>query len=358
MIHRERLLATFLELARIPSPSGHEAQVAALMAQRLSQLGLTVEQDEAGNVLGRLEGCGEPLMLTAHMDTVVPCEQVRPVVRDGVIYSDGTSILGADNKAGLAAILEALTVLREQNGAHRSVEVLCTVAEETGLVGAQAFDTSQLRSKMAIGLDATGDPGTIVASAPSQDSLNAHIHGRAAHAGGQPEAGISAIVVAAQAITSMPLGRIDAETTANIGTISGGSATNIIPDSVVLRGEARSRDRAKLEKQTASMVAALEESAKAAGATVDIEVRRVYQGYTWTEDDPLIRFAVSAIRAAGLEPCLVPSGGGSDANIFNAAGLPTVQIAAGMQDVHTLNEHISLEDLVRDAQIVLASLTI
>ena len=355
MINRERLLNNLLELVRIPSPSGHEEQVAVWMHERLSKLGLDVTRDAAGNLLARLDGQGESLMLTAHMDTV-PCETVVPVVRDGSVYSDGSSILGGDDKCGLVAILEALTVLQEDGLAHRPVEVLCTVEEEVGLRGAKAFDCGQLSSRMGIGLDSGGEPGAIVVSAPSQDSLYAHVHGRAAHAGASPELGINAIVVAAEAITKMPMGRIDQETTANIGVISGGSVTNIVPDSVIIRGEARSRDATKLASQSEAMVSALEHAADTHGATIEVKVTRTYHGYTFSEDDPVVLLASRATRVAGVEPYLVPSGGGSDANIFNAAGVPTVQIAAAMRDVHTNNEHVVLDDLVTVAKIVLASL--
>ena len=275
MIDRERLMQTFLELVVIPSPSGEEQVVAAAITRRLEALGLRVETDEAGNLLARVPGRGgdaaqEPLLVTAHMDTVVPCDPVSPVLREGVIYSDGTSILGADDKAGVAAILEVLAALAESQVAHRPLEILFTVSEEKGLRGAKAFDVGRLRASMGIGLDAGGPQGTIVQSAPSQDSLAVEVHGRAAHAGARPEEGINAIRVAAEAIAAMPLGRIDDETTANIGTISGGRATNIIPDLVTLRGEARSRSQAKLAAQTKAMTQALENAATAHGATVDL----------------------------------------------------------------------------------------
>jgi tripeptide aminopeptidase len=354
MINAERLLKTFLELVRISSPAGAEAQVAGDIEAKLKALGLEVERDAAGNLLAKTDGQGTPILLTAHMDTVVPCDKVTPVIKDGVVYSDGSTILGADDKAGVAIILEVLQVLAEQRLAHRPLDVLFTVREEVGLEGAKAFDVRRLRARMGVGLDMEGEQGTIVVRGPSQNSLWAQVHGRAAHAGANPEDGINAIRVAAEAIVAMPLGRIDAETTANIGVISGGLATNIIPDLVTLRGEARSRDEAKLEAQTRAMTGALERSAQMAGATVDIKVTRTYSAYHFDEHTPVVRWVSDAMRAISIEPLLVPTGGGSDANIFNAAGLQVVQISAGMEEVHTLKEHVALAEMVKAARIVLA----
>lgn len=356
MTDSDRLLQTFLRLVRISSPSGDEGEVVEAIGQELRALGLAVERDAAGNLLARLDGpesAGEPLLLTAHMDTVRPCERVTPVIQGDVISSDGSTILGADDKAGVAIILEALRTLLEEGGPHRPIEALFTVGEESGLDGAKALAPTWLRARMGIGLDSGGDPGMMVASAPSHDTLVAAIHGRAAHAGVIPEAGVNAILVAAEAISAMPLGRVDAETTANIGIIAGGLATNIVPDLVTLHGEARSHDPAKLEAQTRAMVQALEQSAQARGATVDIRVTREYEGYRFSEGDPIIRLVSAAMRSLGLSPILHDTGGGSDANILNAAGISTVQISAGMAEAHTTREHVALSDMVAATRIVL-----
>ncbi|HHX64032.1 MAG TPA: M20/M25/M40 family metallo-hydrolase [Chloroflexi bacterium] len=354
MIHRERLLETFLHLVRIPSPSGQEEEVARAIVRYLNDLGADVETDEAGNLLAHFDGQGDPLLLTAHMDTVTPCDRINPVVRDGVIYSDGTSILGADDKSGVAIILEVLQVPADEDMPRRPLDILFTVEEEVGLAGARAFDMSRLRARMGIGLDSGGGRGIIIVSAPSQDSLVATVHGRSAHAGAHPEQGINAIRVAAEAIAAMPLGRIDEETTANIGVINGGDATNIVPDRVTMRGEARSRNTAKLEAQTGAMVNALESAAQAHGATVNVQVTRAYEAYNLDEDNPIVRLVADAMRSLDIEPCMVPSGGGSDGNIFNAAGIPMVQISAGMQEVHTCQEYVALDDMVAAAELVLA----
>lgn len=358
MINDARLLDTFLELVRISSPSGQETPVANAIAVRLQRLGIASSTDAAGNLFATVAGQGEPLLLTAHMDTVTPCESVRPVISEGIIYSDGTSILGADDKSGIAAILELLEVLVERRLAHRSLELAFTVQEEVGLCGAKALDISRLRAKMAIGLDAGGTSGTIVCSAPSQDSLGARIHGLAAHAGVSPEKGINAIRVAAEAIVAMPLGRIDAETTANIGIIQGGAATNIVPDLVTLKGEARSRANDKLEQQTARMVAALQHAAETSGATVEINVQREYSAYTFSDDSPIIKLVSQGMRSLGIEPLLMPTGGGSDANILNASGIATVEITTGMSNVHTVHEQVALADINAATRVLVACVTL
>lgn len=354
MIERERILQTFLKLARISSPSGHEEQVAAAITAHLANLGVACENDEHGNLLARVPGVGEPLLLTAHMDTVVPCDHVQPVVRDGVVYSDGSTILGGDDKAGVAIILEVVEALLRDGVAHRPLELLFTVREEIGLEGARLFDKTRLQARQGIGLDAGGDAGIIVGSAPSQDSLFVTVRGRTAHAGAEPENGINAIVAAARAVARMPLGRIDAETTANIGVIQGGAATNIVPDCVTLRGEARSRDAAKLAAQTQAMVAAFHEAAAEMGATAEVEVQRRYDAYRLTEETPTVQLVMAAMRGLGITPRLVPTGGGTDGNILNLAGIETVQISAGMDEVHTTHEHVAVDDMVQGAELLLA----
>jgi tripeptide aminopeptidase len=324
----------------------------------LAELGICSELDGAGNIIARMDGQGEALILTAHMDTVVPCDEVNPVVRDGIIASDGSSILGGDDKSGVAAILEAAAVLVEEKRTHRPLELVFTVQEEVGLLGAKALDTSRLQARMAVGLDAGGEQGTIVCHAPSQDSLKAVVRGLAAHAGASPEKGINAIRVAAEAVAAMPLGRIDYETTANIGIIQGGSATNIVPDTVTIRGEARSRDNAKLEAQTAAMRAAFENAASAAGASVELDIRREYNTYSLGEDNPVVRLVSGALHSLGITPLLVPTGGGSDANVLNQAGIDMVQISTGMQNVHTLREEIALADIASAAAVLLACVSL
>jgi tripeptide aminopeptidase len=356
MINPDRLVSTFLELVQIDSPSGQEEEIARHLVAELRSLGLTVERDTTGNVIGRLAGEGSPILVCAHIDTVGPGQGVKPVVANGIITSDGTTVLGGDDKSGVAAILEVLCVLAEQDLPHPPLEVVLTVSEETGLKGAKGLDLNPLRAKEGIVLDSGGPIGAVVVSAPSQNRLRAVVHGKTAHAGVEPEKGISAIVVAAEAIASMPLGRIDEETTANIGRIQGGTVTNIVPDRVEIAGEARSHDEKKLQAQVQAMAEALEKAASRYGATVDVVLERSYSAFKLSEEDGIVRRAVAAAKTLGLTPVLVPSGGGSDANVFNAAGIATINISTGMDKVHTTEERIAVDDLVESAEFLLAVL--
>jgi tripeptide aminopeptidase len=360
MINQDRLVSTFLELVQIDSPSGQEDEIARHLVAVLKSLDLLVVRDATGNVIGRLAGEGPPILLSAHMDTVEPGRGVKPIIEGGIITSDGTTILGGDDKSGIAVILEVLRVLVEQSLPPTKLapplEVALTVSEERGLKGAKGLDLTRLRAREGIVLDSGGEIGTIVVSAPSQDKIRAVVHGKAAHAGAEPEKGINAIVVAAEAIAAMPLGRIDEETTANIGRIQGGTATNIIPDRAEMEGEARSHDERKLEAQVQAMTEALEEAARRHGATVDIDVQRSYSTFRLSEEDGIVRRAVAAAKALGLTPALGPSGGGSDANVFNVAGIAAINISTGMDKVHTTEEQIAAADMVKCAEFLLAIL--
>ncbi|MCR4407690.1 MAG: M20/M25/M40 family metallo-hydrolase [Anaerolineae bacterium] len=352
-INRDRLLDTFLTLVQIDSPSGEEEAIARHLADRLIALGLAVHHDNAGNLIARTDSSGEPLLLNAHMDTVGQDRGIRPIVENGIVRTDGTTILGGDDKSGVAIILEVLQTMRERGLPYPPLEIALTVSEEIGLLGSKALDMSQFQARQALVLDSGGPIENVVVSAPSQDVLHAVIHGKAAHAGVIPEEGINAIVVAAEAITHMPLGRIDEETTANIGLISGGTAINIVPDRAELHGEARSRNENKLVAQVQAMTRALEEAAARHGAGVEIKVTHSFSAYTLDEDSPLVQRVIRAAERLGLTPSLVTSGGGSDANVFNAGGLAALVLSTGMKDVHTPQETIAVEDMVRSAELVL-----
>ena len=356
MINRERLLETFVSLVRIDSPSGQEGAIREELVRRLKALGLEVFVDETGNVLSRLEGEGEPLLLSAHMDTV-PGVGIRPVINDGLVCSDGTTILGADDKSGIAVILEVLETLRG-NGAQPALEIALSVGEEVGLIGAKGMDMSWFRSRQALVLDMGGPINEVVQAAPVSDKFDAVVHGRAAHAGAHPEEGLNAIAIAAQGIASMNLGRIDEETTANIGIIQGGDAVNIVPDRVSMRGESRSHSVAKLDAQIASMCRALQDAVDAhPGAQLDVCVKRSYQAYRLAEDAPVLQRVAAALDALGESaPVLKAIGGGSDANVFNARGIAAVPVSTGMSGVHTNQECIAVADMVRCAELVLHAL--
>jgi len=353
-INQERLLNTFLSLVRIDSPSGEEEAIAQHLSEIFSALCLMTRRDDAGNVIAYLDGQGEALLLNAHMDTVGQDRGIQPIVEDGIVRSDGTTILGGDDKSGIAVILEVVHVLQEQNLPHPPLEIALTVGEEIGLLGSKALDMSQFQARQALVLDSGGPITNVVVSAPARDGLRAVIHGKAAHAGVNPEEGINAIVVAAEAIARMTLGRIDEETTANIGLIQGGTAVNIVPERTEIEGEVRSRDEDKLTAQVRAMTRALEEAANQHGAEVDIEVNRSFSAFNLGDDSPLVQRVTRAAERLGWELFFTASGGGSDANVFNAGGLDALVISTGMTDVHTPQESIAVADMVRSAQFVLS----
>lgn len=351
-INRERLVNTLLELIQIDSPSGQETVIARELARRLEALAMQVTVDPAGNVLACWEAEGPYLLLSAHMDTV-PGVGIRPSVQDGIIRSDGTTILGSDDKSGVAVILEVLTLLHEQ-GQHPPLQVAFSVGEEIGLLGAKAIDPAWLRAREALVFDSGGPLHMVVHGAPGSDKITAVVHGKAAHAGANPEEGINAIQIAARAIAGMQLGRIDDETTANIGLINGGRAVNIVPDRVQIRGETRSHDAVKLAAQTRAICTALEQTVAAhPGARLELEVERIYQSYRLPPDTPLLQRIAQTLAAMG-EPEMVLrlGGGGSDANVFNARGLTAVPISTGMSNVHTNEEFIAVDDLVKSAEFL------
>ncbi len=353
-----RLVDTFIELVKIDSPSGHEETISAHLAQTLRDMGAQVRVDAIGNIVATFPGTREadPIMLNAHMDTVGTDVGITPVIRDGVIYSDGTTILGADDKSGVAIILEVMrTLLAHPEVPRPPVEVVITVGEEQGLVGAQALDTTQLKARRGIVLDSGGPIGTIILAAPYQDKHRIVVLGKASHAGAAPEKGINAIRVAAEAIAAMRLGKVDEETTANVGVIQGGTATNIVPDRVEILSEARSRNEEKLIIQTDHMLACFREAAQRHGAQVEIESKRIYNGYCHTEDTDVVRWVTRAVEMLGFSPIYKAAGGGTDANVFNNRGIPAVVITTGQADVHTPNEHIAIEDMANSARWVLTA---
>lgn len=358
MIDAARLLQTFLALVRIDNPSGQEAQMAQAVLEQLRALGLNPEQDAKGNIIAAVPGKGEPLLISAHLDSVAPAVGKVPVVADGFVRSTGDTVLGSDDLAGVAAILEAVRSVLEAGEAHRAAELVFTVEEEVGLRGSRALDYRRLKAKLGVALDLNGDPGGICIAAPGQDRIEATIKGRAAHAGVAPEQGINAIRVAAEAIAAMPLGRIDEETTANIGVIGGGAATNIVPDRVELRAEARSRDVAKLDRQTEAMRVAFETAVARHGAELEWRVERAYGPVRLDGDAPIVTLCRRAMTAVGLQPRLIETGGGSDVNVFTMHGIAAVNLSIGYREIHSTAEHIAVADLEAAARVVRVLLTI
>jgi tripeptide aminopeptidase len=354
MINKERLVSTFLELVKIDAPSGGEKEIAERVAEKLSMMGLTVQLDELNNVRAVLAGRGKALFLSAHTDRVEPGRGVKPLIEAGAIKTDGSTILGADDVAGVAAILEAVQSLVEDGAAHFPLEIAITSQEETGLVGAKGLDLSRFESREGVVLDSSGPVGGITLASPSHNLINATITGRAAHSGMAPEQGIDAIRVAAKAISKMRLGRIDKETTANIGMIKGGSARNIVAEKVELEGEARSRSPRKLERQTKAMRKALERAGKPYAAKVQVQIERAYNRYKFGKRDRLVQRVANALEKVGCTPRYGASGGGSDANIYNAKRFKCVVVSVGYEQIHTTGEFIPIAELVKAAELVVA----
>lgn len=363
MINEERIVQEFMKYVQIDSPTKKEKQFADFITKELKSLGLEVYIDNAGekcgsdsgNVIAKLTGNKdvEPILFSCHMDTVSPGEGIKPVCRDGVIYSDGTTILGADDKAGIAAIVEALKTIKENNIDHGPIEILLSISEEGGLYGAKYLDYSQIQSKRAIVLDSGGSPGEIIVQGPAQDQFEVKIIGKPAHAGVSPEEGISAIHVAAHAISKMNLLRIDEDTTANIGTIQGGIATNVVAPEVILQAEARSLNDEKLDRQTDHMVKCFEETAKEFGAKAEIKRERQYGAFKVEENDEIVTLVKKACENLKIKPHTAKTGGGSDTNVINTKGIKAVNLGTGERKPHTLEEYISIEDLVNISKLVL-----
>lgn len=364
MIRRERLVDDFIALCRINSPPKQEAEMIEAVLPRLQRLGLEVWCDDAGkyiggnadNVIARLPASVPdvpPIFFSAHFDTVEPNPNVQIVVEDDLIRTDGSTILGADDKAGMASLLEAIECIVENGLPHGEIWLLLSVAEEIGLLGAKHLPLERVNATMGFVLD-TGPPvGKVVVGAPTHDHLTVRVIGRAAHAGAAPEQGISAIVVASRAIARMKLGRIDEETTANIGSFHGGQATNVVCPEVEIRAEARSHNTQKLEAQMAHMIACFREEAEAMGGQVEIESSRHYEAYRLSEDDQVVQVARDSALALGLPFEAKLAGGGSDANVYNAKGIPTVVLSTGMDKVHTHEECCRISDLEKTALWVL-----
>ncbi len=353
---RERLTDIFLSLASIPSPSRSERAMGDAVITYLKQAGVAVQEDgtgqaisgDCGNLWCTVTGASpEPcLALGAHLDTVASGSRCDPALGDdGVFRCVGGGILGADDKAAVAALLHAVELLRGWQGPVPTFELFFTVCEEQGLVGAKHLRSDVVLSPMAVVFDSTGPVGGVVTKAPSQRIIRATFRGTAAHAGVEPELGRSAIVAAARAIAAMPNSRLDADTTANIGVIRGGVATNIVPELCEIEGECRGHNEERLAQVAAAMVDAIQEGAATVGVDVEIGLIHEFEAFALAEDAPVVQLSRAALAALGLVPVLKTAGGGSDANVLNAHGVPTVNLDAGMMRVHSSEEYLPLGDL-------------
>ncbi|HLL74167.1 MAG TPA: M20/M25/M40 family metallo-hydrolase [Pyrinomonadaceae bacterium] len=372
MINQERIKNLLLELVQIDSHSRKERDVAERIKKYCEEMGATVEIDDAGekvggnsgNVIARFPGTipgAETIMMSAHMDTVVPGEGVKPIVEGDIIRTDGTTVLGGDDKSGCAVIIETIRCLRENNIPHAPIEAVFSICEEVGLLGAKHVDVSKLKAKYGVVFD-SDDPGFLFTKGPSANHMEWKIYGLESHAGVAPEQGISAIKIAAEAIAEMKLGRIDEETTANVGVIEGGKATNIITNYVYLKGEARSRSDEKLEAQTRHMTECFERAAAKYEVTVDgvttkgrveAHVTREYYAMDVPESSRVVQLVYQAAQRLGHKVETLASGGGCDANIFNKRGIECANFGTGMRAIHTVKEWLDVKDMYQSAEIAL-----
>lgn len=363
MINSQRLVDQFLKLVQIDSETGEESDVAKELKTIFTDLGLEVIEDNsqaetgfgAGNLICTLPANtdAKPIYFTSHMDTVVPGKGVKPQYQGDYITSDGTTILGADDKAGLATMIETIRCLKENQLPHGQIQFVITVGEESGLVGAKALDSSLLNAEFGYALDSDGPVGDIIIAAPTQVKFFAKVKGKTAHAGVAPEKGVSAITIASKAVSKMPLGRIDHETTANIGRFEGGQKTNIVCDYVEVLAEARSLNPKKVDQQVDKMKQAFIDAANELGGDAEIETAVMYSGFKQASGDEVVQLAQKAAEIIGRTTELKQSGGGSDANIIASYGIPTVNLAVGYEDIHTTNERMPVTELVKLTELVL-----
>ncbi|MGY3749838.1 M20/M25/M40 family metallo-hydrolase [Vagococcus acidifermentans] len=361
---RERLVETFKTMVQIDSQSGEEGAMHEFLTDKFKQLGLTVKEDDsmlstglgANNLVATLAGTNtakEPIFFSAHTDTVSPGNGIKVVERDGVLYSDGTTILGADDKAGIAIMLEAIETIIEEELPTGKVEFVLSPGEEIGLVGSSAMSMDLIESRVGYVLDNAGPVGSAIIASPTLYMYDVTITGKAAHAGLEPEKGVSAMAVLAQALPHIQTGRIDAETTANIGVISGGQATNVVMDEAVLKGEVRSISKDKADALIKEMTQAFETAAKDNGAEVAINVDLKATGYRMTDDLTVMKLFRRSVEALAIAPRTEVSGGGSDANVFNAKGKEVVNLSIGYEEIHTTSEYIPVSEMEKGVALVL-----
>jgi len=370
MIDKERLAQTFSRLVRIDSVSKEEKAISEVLCAILTSMEADVVQDDAdkkigsqtGNIVAKFKGNVPvpPMILNAHMDTVEPGRGVEPVLENGVFSSKGDTILGADDKSALAVILEVLWVIKKNKLPHGPLEVVFTVCEEIGLLGAKNLDYDMISAKYGFALDATDTQG-VITRAPSANYLVFTVHGKSAHAGAKPEKGINAIQIASTAIAEMKLGRIDHETTCNIGIIEGGLAINIVPERVRVEGEARSHDEDKLNEVTTAMVDSFqkavsdqcEQSFEDKLPFLEHTVEKEFSRTDISEDHRVVTLATQAATNLNKTMTCKATGGGADANVFSQHGIDLGVLGTGMADMHTVNESVKLDDMVATAELLL-----
>ncbi len=358
-INRRRLIKNFTDMTKISSPSWREDAMRRYIIDSVKKLGVKARSFPCGdsyNLLLTMRGDPKrkPVLFSAHMDTVTPCDNVRPMVTAAKITSDGTTILGSDDKAAIAMFLEGLRYITETGMPHGTIEMLITCAEEVGLRGMKGFDTSALTSRHAFVFDSDGPIGKIVLQAPYHSTMTITVRGRAAHAGMEPEKGINAINVLSDIITRLPSGRVDHETTVNVGTIAGGRATNIVAEKAECVLEARSLKYRKLKEQETAIRSIAKEVTAEYGARCGIARSMEYSGFSISPEDRIAQLAAHAMERVGIRHQFEVSGGGSDTNILNKAGISAINLSAGMRNVHTTGEYIMIRDLINGTKVVLS----
>jgi len=371
LINKERLLNDFLQILKIQSPSRNEMEIGAYVLKRLERLGVKAKMDDAGdkidgnagNITGFLASIDKskkpPIFFGAHMDTVSFSGEILPEIKNGkVVNSDKNCILGGDDKIAVAAILEALEVIKENDIKTCDIYIIFTVGEEIAILGAKNLDLKHIKAKYGFIFDGEGDIGTIFNEAPYHDTMEFTIIGKAVHAGIEPERGISSIKVASEAISNLTIGRVDSESTCNIGIISGGTATNIIPEKTYVKAEARSLNPEKLSRITEDIKAGFLSSAKKYGAKLKVKIEREYSGFKIENDAMTIKMASKALRNMGIEPIIRSTGGGSDVNIYNSKGKMSVDLSSGMEKVHSCNEYVKIEEMEKLTALILEICTL
>jgi len=351
----ETAVDLFVALARLPTPPGQERAAIDLVSSVLAGFGVASAEDDAGsridgdagNLYARIPGTvpGTPLFFNAHVDTVPPSAAIEPVVRDGYIVNAQPTILGADNKASVAGMVDGIRTVLREGLPHAGIELLITVQEETGLRGAKAFDVGQLEATIGYVYDVDGPPGRMVMRAPSQISMDITFLGKAAHAGIAPEEGRNAIQAAARALAGLEFGRIAAGATRNVGVVAGGRQRNIVPDRCTVQIELRSLVDEEMAGLAQEVIDACNLAAVATGCSVEIAQAREYTAYALSDRDPVVVLARQALRAAGCEPVEIETGGGADTHVFNERGLSCLNLSSGMEAIHSQDERIAVADV-------------
>lgn len=362
MIRKERLINNFLNMLNQESPSFKELAMGKWLMEYFHTRGIDVSMDQSadriggncGNIIVHIEGNNgsRPLCFAAHIDQITPCCNIKPRVEENVIKTDGTTTLGGDDKAGIAAILEALEHVLEDGLPHREIYLLFTACEEKGLLGSKNLDTSMIPVEDVIIVDAAGPTGVLAYKAPAMRTIEVLFKGKKAHAGIEPEKGINAIKVAAEAISLMHIGRIDSETTSNIGRIEGGGATNIVPDEVKIAAEIRSHSMEKLENETNHMMDCCKISADKYNSVFEFKYDLEYPALELRKESYVYKLCIKTFEEEGIEPKTIITGGGSDANILCGKGYNCAIISVGMDKVHTLEETLSINDMLQTSKVI------